>query len=245
MPKNNFRIIAKLEIKSEWVVKPIYFEGLKRIGDPRKIGQKYYEMGIDEIIYIDIVSSLYRREISHKQIKEFSKDIYVPIIAGGGVNSEEGFIKLLNSGADKVAINTYALQKNADLIDDLAMRFGSQAVITNIEAKWVEDNWYCYTDNGRIPTNKKVLDWVKEVEQRGSGEILLQSVDKDGSKKGFDKNLIGEVVSNTSIPVIAASGAGSLHDIKNLITHCKPSGVALSTLLHYELNTIEEVRGLL
>ena len=167
----------------------------------------------------------------------------MPITAGGGVNSEIGFIKLLESGADKVAINTYALQENSNIINDLAKRFGSQAVIVNVEAKLVGNDWFCYTDNGRIPTNKKVIDWVKEAEERGAGEILIQSIDRDGSKKGFDKSLVGEVVVNTNIPVIASSGAGSIQDIKDLVKTSNPSAVALSSILHYELTSIDKIKS--
>lgn len=245
MNKKNIRIIAKLEIKSEWVVKPIYFEGLKKIGVPSLIGKQYYLDGVDEIIYIDIVSSLYRREISYKQIKDFSKEIYIPITAGGGVRSEEGFVKLLESGADKVAINTFALQEDPNIIDNLAKKFGSQAVTSNIEAKWVDNDWYCYTDNGRIPTNKKVLEWVKEVENRGAGEIMLQSVDRDGAQKGFDHKLIANVVNSINIPVIATSGAGSINDVKLLLKECRPSGIAFSSLLHYKLSSLIDIRNIL
>ena len=152
MKKNNLnvRLVAKLEIKSENLVKPIYFEGLKKIGDPEKFALKYYQEGIDEIIYLDIVASLYQREINYNLIKKTSKGILVPMTVGGGVRSLKDMEKLFDAGADKVAINTYALQHDPNIIDQAAKVFGSQAVVLNIEAKKRVNWWECFSDNGRI-----------------------------------------------------------------------------------------------
>ncbi|MCT7650601.1 imidazole glycerol phosphate synthase cyclase subunit [Aliarcobacter butzleri] len=236
------RIIAKLDVKPPYVVKPVHFEGLRKIGTPQELAKKYYEQGADEVMYIDIVSSLYQRGIVFEEIEKTANELFIPFGVGGAVRGIEDFSKLFHYGADKVLINTYAVQENPDIINQAAEIFGSQAVVVNIEAKeW--DNWYeCYTDCGRVQSNKNVLEWVKEVEQRGAGEILLQSVDKDGRKRGFDLELAKKVVESVNIPVVIASGAGKLEDIKELIEYAKPSGVAIASMLHYDLTNIKEIK---
>ena len=236
------RIIAKLDVKPPYVVKPVHFEGLRKIGLPSEIAKEYYEQGADEIMYIDIVSSLYQREILFDEIEKTANEIFIPFGVGGGVKTIEDFSKLFHCGADKVSINTYAVQENPEIINQAAEIFGNQAVVVNIEAKkW--DNWYeCYTDCGRIQSNKNVVEWAKEVEQRGAGEIFLQCVDRDGRKKGFDLELAKKVVDSVNIPVVVTSGAGSLEDIKELIEFVKPSGVAIASLLHYKTTTIKEIK---
>ena len=236
------RIIAKLDVKPPHVVKPVHFEGLRKMGLPNELATKYYQQGADEIFYIDIVASLYQREILLEQVEQACSDIFVPFAVGGGVKTMQDFADLFHHGADKVAINTYAVQENSGLIDEAARTFGSQAVVVNVEAKaW--QGWYeCYTDCGRIQSGKNVLDWVKEAEQRGAGEILLQSVDKDGRKRGFDIELAKKVVESVDIPVVVASGAGTPEDVLNLIKEVNPSGVALSSILHYDITTIQDLK---
>ncbi|MCF6340348.1 MAG: imidazole glycerol phosphate synthase cyclase subunit [Sulfurimonas sp.] len=236
------RIIAKLDIKPPYVIKPIHFEGLKKMGFSTDFAKKYYEQGADEVMYIDIVASLYQREILKDEIEKTANELFIPFGVGGGVRSIEDFSSLFHIGADKVIINTYAIQENPDIINKAAEIFGSQAVVVNIEAKkW--DNWYeCYTDCGRIQSKKDVLKWVKEVEQRGAGEILLQSVDYDGRERGFDLELSKKVVDSVKIPVVVSSGAGTLEDIKKLIEYANPSGVAIATLLHYNKFTISDIK---
>ena len=236
------RIIAKLDVKPPYVVKPVHIEGLRKIGLPVDLAKKDYEQGADEVMYIDIVSSLYQRGIIFEEIEKTANELFIPFGVGGAVRSIEDFSKLFHYGADKVLINTYAVQENPNIINQAAEIFGSQAVVVNIEAKeW--DNWYeCYTDCGRVQSNKNVLEWVKEVEQRGAGEILLQSVDKDGRKRGFDLELAKKVVESVNIPVVIASGAGKLEDIKELIEYAKPSGVAIASMLHYDLTNIKEIK---
>jgi imidazole glycerol-phosphate synthase subunit HisF len=208
------RIIAKLDVKPPYVVKPVHFEGLRKMGNPSELAKKYYDQGADELFYIDIVSSLYQREILFNEIEKVANELFIPFAAGGGVKNIDDFSKMFHMGADKVVINTYAIQEDPNIIDIAAKIFGSQAVVINIEAKKWNDSWECYTDCGRIQSGKDVLEWVKEVEKRGAGEILLQSVDSDGRRRGFDIELAKEVVSLVKIPVVVSSGAGSLEDIK-------------------------------
>lgn len=238
----NTRIIVKLDIKPPYVVKPVFFEGLRKIDTSVELAKKYYLDGADEIAYIDIVASLYRREIFYKDIEDTAQKVFIPLSVGGGIKSIEDFSKVFHHGADKVIINTYALQENPNIIDDAAKIFGSQAVVINIEAK-KRDGWYeCYSDGGKIQSGKNVKEWVKEVESRGAGEILIQSVDNDGFKKGFDIDLIGNTVNSVRIPVVASSGAGKLEDIKNLIKDTKPSGVAIASLFHYNISSIKKLK---
>ena len=236
------RLIAKLDVKPPYVVKPVHFEGLRKIGNPSELAKKYYDQGADELFYIDIVSSLYQREILFDNIEKVANELFIPFAAGGGVKSIDDFSKMFHMGADKVVINTHAIQENPDIIDKAAKIFGSQAVVVNIEAKRWKSNWECYTDCGRIQSQKDVLDWAREVEQRGAGEILLQSVDTDGRCRGFDTELASKVVNLVNIPVVVSSGAGSLEDIKTLIEAANPSGVAIASLLHYDRTTIQEIK---
>jgi len=238
----NTRIIAKLDVKPPFVVKPVHFEGLRRMGSPSELARKYYNQGADEVFYIDIVSSLYQRKFLSDGIKETANVLFIPFAVGGGVKSIDDFSKLFHIGADKVVINTYAVQQDPSIINKAAEVFGNQAVVVNIEAKKWQRNWECYTDCGRIQSGKDVLEWVQEVEQRGAGEILLQSVDTDGRRRGFDIELAAQVVDSVGIPVVVSSGAGSLKDIKEIIEIASPSGVAVASLLHYDRVTIQDIK---
>jgi len=239
------RIIAKLDVKPPFVVKPVHFEGLRKVGKPAALVEKYNTQGADEIFYIDIVSSLYRREILIDEIKRASNASFVPFGVGGGVQSVNDFSNLFHHGADKVIVNTFAITENKNIISEAARIFGSQAVVVNIEAKKNYNGWECYTDCGRIPSGIPVLDWAKEVERLGAGEILLQSVDADGRQRGFDVELAKLVVDLVNIPVVAASGAGSLEDIATLIKEARPSGVAIASLLHYDKFSIQDIKDFL
>lgn len=236
------RIIAKLDVKPPYVVKPVHFEGLRKIGLPAELAKKYYEQGADEIMYIDIVSSLYQREILFDEIQKTANNLFIPFGVGGGVKTIEDFSKLFHNGADKVAINTYAVQENPEIINQAAQIFGNQAIVVNIEAKkwntWSE----CYTDCGRIQSGKNVIEWAKEVELRGAGEIFLQCIDTDGRQRGFELELAKQVVESVNIPVVVASGAGKLEDIKELIEYVRPSGIAIASLLHYDKYTIKDIK---
>lgn len=236
------RIIVKLDVKPPYVVKPVHFEGLRKIGFPVDLAKKYYEQGADEVMYIDIVASLYQREILFDEIEKTANELFIPFGVGGGVKTIEDFSKLFHNGADKVAINTFAVQKNPEIINQAAEIFGNQAVVVNIEAKKWDTHYECYTDCGRIQSGKNVVQWAKEVESRGAGEIFLQCVDTDGRQRGFDIELAKQIVESVNIPVVVASGAGNLEDIKKLIEYAKPSGVAISSLLHYDKYTVKDIK---
>ena len=236
------RIIVKLDVKPPYVVKPVHFEGLRKVGTPAEFAKKYYNQGADEIIYVDIVSSLYQRDMVAEQIELTARELFIPFGVGGAIKSIDDISKLFHMGADKVAINTFIVQEDASLINRASEIFGNQAIVVNIEAKKWDNHWECYTDCGRIQSGKDVIEWAKEVEQRGAGEILLQSVDHDGRRRGFDLELCKEVVGAVDIPVVVASGAGTLEDIKQVIEYANPSGVAIASLLHYDNVTIGEIK---
>ncbi|SFV53864.1 Imidazole glycerol phosphate synthase cyclase subunit [hydrothermal vent metagenome] len=236
------RIIVKLDVKPPYVVKPVHFEGLRKIGTPSEMAKKYYEQGADEIIYVDIVSSLYQRDIIFEEIEKTANELLIPFGVGGAIRSIEDISKLFHIGADKVAINTFAVAEDSTIINRAAEIFGNQAIVVNIEAKKWNNYWECYTDCGRIQSGKDVIEWAKEVEDRGAGEILLQSVDRDGRKRGFDLELCKKVVDAVQIPVVIASGAGSLEDIKAIIEYAQPSGVAIASLLHYDTVSVSKIK---
>ena len=236
------RIIAKLDAKPPYIVKPVHFEGLRKIGLPFDLAKKYYEQGADEVVYLDIVASLYQREILFDEIQRTADELFIPFGVGGGVKTIEDFSRLFHNGADKVVINTHAVQENPEIINQAAQIFGNQAVVVNIEAKKWDTHYECFTDCGRIRSGKNVIQWANEVESRGAGEILLQSVDTDGRQRGFDIELAKQIVKNVKIPVVVASGAGKLEDIKELIESARPSGVAIASLLHYDTYTIRDIK---
>jgi imidazole glycerol-phosphate synthase subunit HisF len=238
----NTRIITKLDVKPPYVVKPVHFEGLRKIGLPSELAKKYYDQGADEIFYIDIVASLYRREILSNYINKTANELFIPFAVGGGVSTIEDFSNMFHMGADKVVINTFAVQQDPSIINRAAEIFGNQAIVVNIEAKKCDQNWECYTDCGRIKSGKYVLEWAQEAQDRGAGEVLLQSVDCDGRQRGFDIELATQVVNTLDIPVVVSSGAGSLEDIKELIEFSNPSGVAIASLLHYDHLTINDIK---
>jgi len=236
------RVIARLDVKPPYVVKPVHFEGLRKMGDPSQLALKYYNQGADEIAYMDIVASLYQRPIQMDPITKTAKELYIPLAAGGGVQNIGDIENLLHHGIDKVIINTFALQHDSQIIEKAAKIFGSQAIVVHIVAKKWSDGWECYSDCGRIRSGKDALTWAKEVENLGAGEIIISSVDQDGRKCGFDIDLISLIVKNVKIPVIAASGAGSLEHIKEMIDRAHPDAVAVGSLLHYNLVTIGTIK---
>jgi len=236
------RVIAKLDVKSPYVVKPVHFEGLRKMGNPADLAQKYYEQGADEILYVDIVASLYRREVLFDDILDASRGVFVPFAVGGGIRTVKGMTELFHCGADKIVLNTYALQEDPTLITAAAEIFGSQSVVLNVEAKKWDQHWECYSDGGRQRSGRDVLAWVREAESRGVGEIIVQSVDRDGRKRGFDVALVEAVKKAVSVPVVAASGAGSVADIVELCRQVEVDAVAVASILHYGMATIEDIK---
>jgi cyclase len=238
---SNVRLIARLDIKGENLIKGIQLEGLRVIGPPNEYALKYYLQGADELIYMDCVASLYGRNHLSDIITAATKNIFVPITVGGGIRSVNDAFNILRAGADKVAINTAAVA-NPSLIENISRQFGSQCMVLSVEAKKVNDNkWEVYTDNGREKTGMDVVDWVKQGIDLGAGEILLTSVDKEGTGKGFDTSLVRSVTEQSMVPVIASGGMGSPEDLLEAINE-GASAVAMADILHYGRSNINEVR---
>lgn len=227
------RIIARLDVKAPNLIKGIHLEGLRKIGDPNVFARKYYDDGADELIYMDIVASLYDRNSLTDIVERTTAEVFVPTTVGGGIRSVEDARKLLASGADKVAINT-AVVKNPMLITEVANRFGSQAMVLSIEAKKSDgNNWEAYTDNGREHTGLDVVAWAKKGAELGAGEILLTSVDREGTRKGFDVALVKAVTAAVSIPVIASGGLGTPAHLIEVVHHGGADAVAVADAIHY------------
>lgn len=242
MNTTNTRLIARLDVKGPNLVKGVQLEGLRKLGDPNVFAKKYYEQGIDEIIYIDIVASLYERNSLIDIVKKTTSDVFIPITVGGGLRSVEDVRQILRAGADKVAINTGAI-KNPDLIVQVANRFGSQCMVLSIQAKNIGNGkWEAYYDNGREKTGLDVVAWAKRGVELGAGEILLTSVDREGTAKGFDIELIRAVSTTVTIPVIAGGGMGTADDLVQAVHSGKADAVAMAHVLHYGKYTVGDVR---
>lgn len=238
----NVRLMARLDIKAPNLIKGIRLEGLRVIGDPYTYAKKYYEAGVDEILYMDIVASLYGRNNLSDIIEHTARDIFIPITVGGGIRSAEDAKRLLRSGADKVAINTAATER-PEVISEIAEKFGSQCMVISIEAKRKDGGgWEAYTDNGREHTHRDVLEWVVECEKRGAGEVLLTSVDNEGTRKGFDVELVQAVTEAVKIPVIASGGMGELKDVEDVVKAGRADAVAIADGYHYDRFTVDDVR---
>ena len=238
----NVRLIARLDVKPPNLVKGVQLEGLRKIGDPNVFATNYYYQGADEILYEDVVASLYERNTLTDIIEKTAKDVFVPITVGGGLRSVADVRQALWCGADKVSINTAAI-KNPNLISEVADKFGSQAMVLSIQAKWRGNYWEAYSDNGREHSGLDVLEWACRGEKLGAGEILLTSVDCEGRAKGFDCQLVSAVTREVSIPVIASGGMGSLRDASQVVQVSNADAIAMAHVLHYNKLTIGDVRS--
>lgn len=246
----NIRLIARLDIKGPNLIKGIHLEGLRVMGNPNEYALRYYLQGVDELIYMDCVASLYGRNHLGDIVRSAAKDIFVPMTVGGGIRSVDDATEILRAGADKVAVNTAAVA-NPQLITDIARRFGSQCMVLSIEAKHVgPQRWEVYTDNGRERTGMDVIEWVKHGVAMGAGEVLLTSVDREGTRKGFDVALVRAVSAEVSVPVIASGGMGKPEDLLEVVCEGGADAVAMADILHYnraeigEIRTVAEVAGL-
>lgn len=242
MKHKNIRLISRLDIKGPNLIKGVHLEGLRIIGDPQEYATKYYQQGADELIYIDIVASLYGRSKLPEIVSRTVEEVFVPLTVGGGIRNIDDVTELLRAGADKVAINTAAV-KNPKLINEVSRKFGSQCMVLSIEAKKQSENsWEVYTDSGREKTGIDVLDWAKEGVLQGAGEILLTSIDAEGTKKGFDLNLIKLITESVNIPVIASGGMGSFKHLEDAVKIGGADGIAMADILHYERSSIPAIR---
>ena len=236
------RLIARLDIKGKNLIKGIHLEGLRVIGSPSEYARKYYHHGADELIFMDTVASLYGRNHLDEIIKSVAKDIFIPMTVGGGIRSVEDATAILRLGADKVAVNTAAVNR-PELISEISNVLGSQAMVLSVEAKKIKNNtWEVYTDNGRESTGIDVIEWLSKGERLGAGEILLTSVDCEGTRKGFDIDLIKSATDSVSIPIIASGGMGKYQDLYNAVYNADADSIAMADILHYNRSSFKKIR---
>ncbi|MDQ6763474.1 MAG: imidazole glycerol phosphate synthase cyclase subunit [Bacteroidota bacterium] len=239
---HKIRIIARLDIKNEYVIKGIHLEGLRKIGNPNVLAKKYYDEGIDEIIFMDAVASLYGRNNLFHIIEKACQEIFIPITIGGGIRSVQDIELALKSGADKITLNTQAI-KNPSIIREASRVYGSQCIVGSIEAKKNGASWEAYIDNGRERTGIDAIEWAAKLEDLGIGELCVTSIDKEGTKKGFDIELMNAICNKVHVPVIASGGANNSEDIIKLCTNnTGVNAVALASMLHYHLEPLKDAR---
>lgn len=237
------RLIARLDIKGPNLIKGIQLEGLRVIGDPQEYARKYYAQGADELVYMDIVASLYGRNSLHDVVRRTAQDVFIPVTVGGGLRSVDDVRQILRAGADKVAVNTAAVQR-PKLITEIATVFGSQCMVLSIEAKrQAAGRWEVYTENGRERSGLDVLDWARRGAALGAGELLVTSVDREGTRKGFDCELMRAVSDAVTIPVIASGGMGIMDHLVDVVRQGHADAVAMADILHYGRATIAQVRA--
>ena len=237
------RVIPRLDIKGPNLVKGIHFEGLRVLGKPDQFAKFYYENGADELFFQDTVASLYERNNLHDIISKTAKQIFIPLTVGGGIRTISDIQNVLRAGADKVAINTGAIN-NPDFIKEASRKFGSSTIVVAIEAiKNFDGTYSAFTDNGREHTGVEVLSWAKKVEELGAGEIVISSVDKEGTGDGFDLQLCKMISEAVSIPVIAHGGAKNAKNVVEVITKANVDAVAIASILHYgSMNILEQTQ---
>lgn len=236
------RIIPRLDIKYPNLIKGIHLEGLRVLGDPALFAQEYYKQGADELLYLDIVASLYERNTIGEFIQRAAEDIFIPLTVGGGIRNIEDAKYALRMGADKIAINTAAL-KNPEIINRIADSFGNQCVVLSVEAQKVSDQrWEALYDNGREKSGWDVFAWIEEAQRQGAGEIIVTSIDKEGTQKGFDIPLMKKVCEISSVPVIASGGMGKLSHLQDLLMETTVDAVAIAHVLHYQKESLASIR---
>ncbi|MBN2619728.1 imidazole glycerol phosphate synthase subunit HisF [candidate division WOR-3 bacterium] len=235
------RIIPCLDIDDGRVVKGVEFKGLKDAGDPIERARAYNDMGADELIFLDVGASHKSRQILVDVVEKVSQQVFIPLTVGGGLRSVEDMRLVLNAGADKVALCTAAIARPA-LIDAGACNFGSQCIVLSIDAKLHGTAWHAYTHGGRTDSGRDVLAWAHEAVARGAGEILLNSIDMDGTQKGYDLELILQVSRSVPVPVIASGGAGTLDHMADAVHLGRADAVLLASLLHFKTYTIQEIK---
>lgn len=238
------RIIPCLDIQNGRTVKGINFIGIKDAGDPIELAKKYVSQGADELVFLDITATIEKRSTLVALVRKISKEIDLPFTVGGGISSIEDAAKLIAAGADKVSINSSAI-KRPELITEIAACYGSQCVVLAIDTKYIDGTWQVFINGGRTPTHLNTIDWAKSVVKLGAGEILLTSMNNDGTKKGFALDLVNAVSKAVNVPVIASGGAGSIEDFKDLFNTTKATAGIAASIFHYGEITIPELKNYL
>jgi cyclase len=238
------RTIARLDIKNDYVIKGINFEGLRKIGKLLDLSYKYYNDGLDELLLIDSVATLYSRNNLFDVIKKITEKIFIPVCVGGGIRSLNDIEMALNSGADKVAINS-AIVKDISLLKFAKKNFGASNLVVSIEVKKNLNEWEIYVNNGRDKTGKNLSNWVKQIQEVGCGEILITSIDSDGTKKGLNYDLLEYIKSlEISVPLIISGGVGNISHVSDFMKIFPDEALAIGSALHYKLIEINEIKKL-
>jgi cyclase len=235
------RIIACLDVRDGQVVKGINFEGLRSAGDPADLARRYNAEGVDELVILDITATLERRRALADTIGRVARELFIPLAVGGGIRSEEDAAAAVDAGADKVSLNTAALS-NPSLITTLAGRYGSQAIVVAIDAKRDAHGFAVYARSGQAAAERDAVEWAREAEDRGAGEILLTSIDRDGTKIGFDCVMTAAVSSAVSIPVIASGGAGTLDHFVDVFTAGRADAALAASIFHYAETSVHSLK---
>jgi imidazole glycerol-phosphate synthase subunit HisF len=240
------RLIARLDIKGPKLIKGINLEGVRVVGDPHEYAKNYFHQGIDEILYMDSVATLYGRNSLAGLVRETTEDVFVPMTVGGGLRSLADVDEMMRAGADKVAINTAAVRR-PELLTEVSRRYGSQAMVLSVEAKRRPSGkgWEVYVDLGREKTDMDVIDWVQRAVDLGAGEVLVTSVDKEGMRAGFDVDLVRAICDVVDVPVIASGGMGTLEHASTVIEQGGADAVAMAHVLHYKQISLENARSFL
>jgi imidazole glycerol-phosphate synthase subunit HisF len=238
------RIIACLDVRNGQVVKGVHFEGLRNAGDPAELAARYNEEGIDEVVILDVTATLEGRRALAETVATVARRIFIPLTVGGGIRSAADAAAAVDAGADKVSLNTAALV-TPDLITTLASRYGSQAVIVAIDAKWVDGRAMVYVRSGQTGTEREAVEWAREAAGRGAGEILLTSIDRDGTRQGFDCTLTAAVSSAVSIPVIASGGAGTLEHFSDVFVQGRADAALAASIFHFSERSVRTLKELL
>ena len=240
----NIRLIGRLDVKMQHLIKGIQYEGWRKVGDPGEFARNYYEQGIDELIFMDVVASLYERNNLTEIVEHTAQETFIPLTVGGGIRTLQDVKQVLSVGADKVAVNTIATRE-PDILKAMSDTYGSQATVLSIEAKRNRDGvtWEAMTENGRNHTGLDVVDWAAKAESYGAGEILLASIDRDGTRRGMDIELIKAVPSAVNIPVIATGGVGEPAHVVDAVQQGGAEAVALARALHYQDISLADLRS--
>ncbi|MBQ2051680.1 MAG: imidazole glycerol phosphate synthase subunit HisF [Paludibacteraceae bacterium] len=238
------RIIPCLDVKNGQTVKGINFLNIKEVGDAVELGAQYARDGADELVFLDITATNEKRKTLSELVSRIARNINIPFTVGGGISSVDDVSVLLNCGADKISVNTAAV-RNPQLINDLALNFGSQCVVLAVDTKFVDGEWLVYLNGGRIPTEIRTKDWVKEAVDRGAGEILLTSMNNDGTKDGFAIDITKAVSESVNVPVIASGGAGTMEHFTEVFKEGKADAALAASIFHYGEIGIAELKAYL
>lgn len=235
------RIIPCLDIKDGTTVKGINFKGLRDAGDPISLAKKYEQDGADELVFLDITATIEKRKTFAELVRDIAKELSIPFTVGGGISSVEDVRKLLEAGADKISINSSAV-KNPQLISDLSKEFGSQCIVVAIDTRFINNKDWVHVKGGREITQIKTIEWAKTAESLGAGEILLTSMDGDGTKNGFDMRITKSVSEAINIPIIASGGAGTIKDFEEVFQQTKATGALAASIFHFGEVQIQDLK---